>query len=320
MTTRSPFFRAYRMAFRWLYGIALPWGGWIIAHAGPLEPSLLKLGIYLHNKIVPHSYDLTMLNPIPVDGLRIYHNGHRLLAPGLAMGWYEPELTQLFKKLAAPGMTVLDVGANIGFFTLQGARLVGRNGKVWAFEPIPEVNELLQKSVKENGFEDRVHVLAQAVSNTSGIVRLHINAAETVLSSLYEDAVAHQIHEVPGQNQSVDVPCTTLDAWAASHNWPRVDLVKVDVEGSEEAVLEGMVELSRKNRQMKLFIEFNSRTLRIANATPEDFFAALHSCGFQRFFEIGEKLRLLDVASDVPRMMSDVALRGDFTVNLLCEK
>lgn len=257
-------------------------------------------------------------DPLIVDGFRLNH-GLRLPRWVHDLSSYEPEVTRLFNDLVKPGMTVLDVGANIGYFSLLAARLVGETGTVWAFEPAPHVLDLLRRNVQENGYEQRIHVVPHAVGNTCGTARLYANLTAHFLCSLYETTSRHPFEE--GQYDAFDVTCTSLDAWAAEQGWPPIDLVKMDVEGAEKAALEGMVELSRRNPRLKLIVEFSVRHIRAAGSTVDEFSDALHDCGFGRIASIDGGLRVFDMPADVPALLRERYRRsGVLRLNLLCEK
>src|SRR5579859_1173929 len=148
-------------------------------------------------------------DPVLVNGLRLYHGlQHPRWIHELAS--YEPEVTRVFQERVKPGMTVLDVGANIGYFSLLAARLMGETGAVWAFEPVPHVVEILRQNVCANGYERRIHVVPQAIDRTSGTASLHVNLTAHFLSSFYEAASRHPFEE--GRYARVDVPCISLDA------------------------------------------------------------------------------------------------------------
>ncbi|MDQ3242738.1 MAG: FkbM family methyltransferase [Gemmatimonadota bacterium] len=87
-------------------------------------------------------------------------------------GIYEPAETALVQQLVGPGSTVLDIGANIGYYTLQFAELVGASGRVIAFEPDPANFELLARNTQLNGYLN-VTLVQRAASNTAGILNLH---------------------------------------------------------------------------------------------------------------------------------------------------
>src|SRR5258708_4586206 len=98
---------------------------------------------------------------------------------------YEPMETRLFKKEIKPGQTVLDIGANIGYYTLIAAKLVGPSGKVYAFEPDPTNFKILKKNVERNGHSNVV-LVNQAVADKNKKVRLYLNPANKGDHRIYD--------------------------------------------------------------------------------------------------------------------------------------
>src|SRR5690606_15185214 len=90
---------------------------------------------------------------------------------------YEPHVTAEVRRLLQPGMTFVDVGANIGYFALLAASLVGAQGKVIAFEPNLENCELLRRSIAANGFDDFVHVHPYAVAEKAQFFTLDVGTS-----------------------------------------------------------------------------------------------------------------------------------------------
>ena len=91
------------------------------------------------------------------------------------LGTYEPEMQSALRELIKPGMTVYDVGANIGYVTLMLAKLIGAQGKVYAFEALPDNVERLRRNVELNGFNDRVNIFPGAVAAGAGEVKFLVH-------------------------------------------------------------------------------------------------------------------------------------------------
>jgi FkbM family methyltransferase len=144
-------------------------------------------------------------------------------------GWLDLSLTEILAKVLRPGMTVVDVGANLGYYTLLCAKLVGKSGLVLAFEPEAFNLQLLSKSVNVNKLTN-VKVFDQALSQTEGVVKLHL-----------ADPGAPQAHSIGRDwgRGTVDVLSTTLDLFWEKMERPRFDLVKVHVGSDDPIVLEG---------------------------------------------------------------------------------
>lgn len=149
---------------------------------------------------------------------------------------YEPEITDLFERLVKPGMTVLDVGANAGYFSLLSSDL---GASVHAFEPNPEIADLLRRSVRMGGGD--VTVVTAACSDHEGASRLHISdEGNTAISSLDPDAGGL------GQ-RSIVVQTLTLDDYIAGAGI-KPDLVKIDAERHELEVIRGADRMLRETR------------------------------------------------------------------------
>ena len=156
---------------------------------------------------------------------------------------YEPGLTAELQTRLREGDVFIDIGANAGFFSLIGAKAVGRTGRVIAFEPHPLARAALVRLLLENGVNDRVDVNAAAVSDFAGDATLHVTAADTVLSTLTPEAAPLR-GDFPFEGTLV-VPATTMDRWAEGRPdlASRLAAVKIDVEGGEERVVGGMENL-----------------------------------------------------------------------------
>lgn len=221
-------------------------------------------------------------------------------------GTYEQEVTALFMRLLKESMTVIDLGAHLGYYTLLASHRVGPQGAVYAFEPDPNFFPLLVGNVEANACSN-VTTIQKAISNKTGEVELwcETNAGG---SNLYTPTGSFA-------NSTATVETTTLDEFFGERGWPSVDLVKIDIEGAETAALEGMRALSDRNPDLSLVVEFLPRAISYSSS-PEEFLAELNRCGFKRFFVIEDNLRPL-LPQDLPWLVRRAEFRE---VNLLCEK
>lgn len=185
--------------------------------------------------------------------MRAEQNGRAwLLAPEVALrgALEEFETIAWFREVVRPGMTVIDVGANVGQMTLELAELVGPDGRVLSVEPAPGNVEVLRRHVTANGFAERVEILAAACSDSDGQVNLFVlgERDDTVGSGhtlAGEAALRRQGSE--GQVTERSVQAFTVDSLCAIRSIkPRV--VKIDVEGAELLVLRGMKQTLRTAR------------------------------------------------------------------------
>jgi FkbM family methyltransferase len=169
----------------------------------------------------------------PAKGLRIALGGAH---PGYALGTSEPVLQAALVELLRPGDVFYDLGANVGFFTILGARLVGPKGHVVAFEPDPRNAATLRANVAANGFENVV-VSERAVSEQPGTMRFVVGDSTT----------SHLLRENEAVADSTLVSVTSLDEFIGA-GAPAPTMLKLDIEGEEVRALRGGAGLLRAGR------------------------------------------------------------------------
>jgi FkbM family methyltransferase len=217
---------------------------------------------------------LVLLN---IQGNKMYVDGtgEGIGAVLLMDGAHEKYETALFKKMAQDGMVVVDIGANIGYYTLIAAKLVGNKGIVYAFEPEPSNYKLLCKNIQANGYTNIVPI-GKAVSKTTGKTKLYVNAAMTNFSSFGKDNVLTHSKNL----DCLEVETITLDDFfERTVGDDRIDLMKIDVEGAEELVVDGAERVLRNNR-LKILMEFVPRQLRNVGTDPLELLYKLQNYGF----------------------------------------
>lgn len=151
----------------------------------------------------------------------------------LWLGTYELELQSLLPELIKPGMTVYDVGANIGYLTVAFAGLVGETGVVVAFEPLPDNVRRLEAALEANGLEERVRVVPAAVGRAQGRSPFLVHASAGM------GKLAGSAGREADYRATVEVKVMALDVWKQDERLPAPDWIKVDVEGGEAEVLAG---------------------------------------------------------------------------------
>jgi FkbM family methyltransferase len=151
---------------------------------------------------------------------------------GLVRGVLEPEVQEALRRHVAPGAVVLDVGANIGFFSMLSASLTGPTGRVDAFEPVAASAAAIRTNAALNNFSN-VQVHEVAVADRSGEARLCVPVDPS-----WAHLDAHGRH--PNTDFEVAVPLISIDEEIAQGRLPVPDVVKIDVEGYEAGVLSGM--------------------------------------------------------------------------------
>lgn len=190
------------------------------------------------------------------------------IAMDIAQGiWSPPAALRCVLDLLTPGATLLDLGAHLGTVSLCAAR---RGAKVVAVEASPRNARCLEMSVAANGLD--VTVLPVAVAAARGRVHFH------------EDGPFGQVTEDPG---AVEVEALTVSDILERAEIGRVDVVKIDVEGHELTVLDGMRDILTGVESPVVVIEGNGFTLAAANLSPADLLVRLHAYGL-RTWRIGD--------------------------------
>ncbi len=176
-------------------------------------------------------------------------------------GHWEIWVTQFFAKYLRPGMNVVDVGANFGYYTLLFADAVGSTGTVISVEPNPDTVRLLRETVSLNGFAERTRVVNQALAEEKGKAWLYSPDGEP------KNALIVEHPDFPG-GRTFEVETTSLDELTADSL--KIDLVKIDAEGGELAIIAGMAKLIARDRPA-IVLEFNAARY----AEPREFLEVL---------------------------------------------
>jgi FkbM family methyltransferase len=182
---------------------------------------------------------------------------------------------RIMQALLRAGDTFLDVGANHGSFAILAAHLVGPTGRVVAVEPQPRLAALVRRSLAEAPAPFAVH--AAALGDREAEMTLHIPRAGSGSASI----VARPL----GPARSVTVPVHRADAALDWRRFPGALLIKLDVEGSEPAFLDGAAALIAARRPVILF-ELSAQQARAAGHAPEEVVTRLQALGYHRFAEI----------------------------------
>ena len=239
-------------------------------------------------------YDWNLLVGVPSDDWRLA----MYLSRG---GHFEYGTELLFRKIVKPGMKVLDIGANVGIYTLHGLKC---EADVYAFEPTPSTFQILKDNVALNGFENspQAHLYNYAVSDSAGSVRF----AEV------EGACGHNnMFTTEGNGACIEVPTIKLDDLLESMVF---DCFKMDIEGAEMLALRGMKNLLSVNPDIRGFVEFAPQNLLRANVNPKDYYDFLRELGFVEMYCINE------ANGDLTPVTSYEQIRDVTSINLFITK
>jgi len=188
---------------------------------------------------------------------------------------WEPNETNWFLKRVHGGDVVVDIGANVGYYTLIASRLVGDEGRVYAFEPDPVAFSFLEKNVALNG-STNVVLEQKAASNEPGSLRLYLSE---------ENKGDHRIFETEEKRKSVEIEAVALDDYFEGRE-SRIDFVKIDTQGAEAVIVDGMDRIIAGNQSIEVIIEFWPKALSQFGRDSDALLTKLDRAGFH-FFSLG---------------------------------
>lgn len=236
---------------------------------------------------------------------RIFHlqhaivniDGYRFCVPlgdrggiGMATLGYPAKsyMASVFKQVVKPGMTVVDIGAYVGYYTIIASKIVGNSGKVFSFEPDPSNYSILLRNIEANRCHNVVSI-QKAVSDRSGHLIFFLNPI---------DSTCHTLYPLEGRGvKKISVECCKLDDLLADE---RVEIIKMDIEGAELVALQGMTRTLAYNPDIILFIELQPTNLKRAGASPLDLITFLEEQNFEVFLIDEERGRLIGGIADMP--------------------
>lgn len=206
---------------------------------------------------------------------------------GLAilMGVFEPFETELFARCIRDSMTVVDVGANVGYYSLLAARRVGNSGRVFAIEANPTVYSMLLQNISVNDYQ-KIIPINRCVSNLSGQARFRIDRAVAGESGMLPRCEAER-------QDTITVDTGTLDDLLPDGT---VHVLKIDIEGAEGLALMGASRLLR-NCRPQIFMEFVPALLTKMGTPPADVLGMIKQHGYSIYL-IDEKGRTLQTIVD----------------------
>jgi FkbM family methyltransferase len=192
-------------------------------------------------------------------------------------GFWESWLTVFMARRLAPGMAVADVGANHGYCSVLMADAVGPEGRVAVVEPNPRITPLLRRNLDINGFAERASLFEMAVGDADG-------ASVWMRVPAHESKNAHIVPTPTGaaaDDQLIQAPAARLETLL--RDWSRLDFVKIDVEGAEEAVVAGLWPILERDRP-QMVLEFNRHRCQAPEALVDrlrGLYGAIHGIDFE---------------------------------------
>ncbi|MCE9552270.1 MAG: FkbM family methyltransferase [Planctomycetes bacterium] len=201
-------------------------------------------------------------------------------------GDYEDYTGRVLSSLISPGGTFLDVGANVGFFSLLASQCVGTNGKVIAFEPVPAVRKEFLRNLQINGIHNVV-IREEAVSSQEGEAKVYVGPQNhRGTSSLRSSARGLA-------SDQVSIHTIDLDSALPESVAMGVSVLKIDIEGAESLAVQGMRRLL-ESRHPDIIIEMSDHFLREFGSSGQDLHDTITAYGYRMYWINSVCIKLVD--------------------------
>lgn len=245
---------------------------------------------------------------------------------------HEVETIAHLDQLAKPGMTMLDIGAHVGYYSCRYAKKVGENGRIFSFEPHPRTFATLKHNVARL---PQVTAVQLALAEQEGTAELHDYLMMSASGSLHYDesmaalqkaqTQANDIAPRIGQTfaaQTFTVRTMPVDTFLASRGISQVDLVKMDIEGAEIGALRGMRQTIANSPNLVLVMEYNPQALKAFGHDPIRALQEVQSFGFTKVeaIELDGRLTNLSHQPDHLHNLTAQLMQNMGVINLLLQK
>lgn len=198
--------------------------------------------------------DYTVLTKL-IYGPKIYLDTRDLSMSGhlILDGYWEDWITKLFLSIVKPGMTVLDIGANCGYYSLIAAHIVGNHGIVHAFEPNPFHHNNFIKSKNINGYK-QIHLHKVALADKEGEITLFSPEKFTASASLFKNQVEAGLKNIDDLVTNINVSAVNLSEYLPNS---KADVIKIDIEGAEPQIIDSIFDIINNSNEVKIIMEYN---------------------------------------------------------------
>lgn len=242
---------------------------------------------------------------VEIEGNRIYLDKQDSLFLSIR-GYHEKTATRIARGSIKEGDTVIDIGANIGYYTLLFAKWVGPTGKVYAFEPEPTNFQLLEKNVKANNYKN-ITIFQKAVSDKNDKLSFYISD---------ESSAANQLFKPQKFSQIIDVDSVKLDECLPIDE--KINFIKLDIQGAEGTAIKGMNSILKNNSNTVIMQEWWPDAIKKYGMDSDEHLKILEKLGYS-FYEIdgqNDKTNLITIN----QLMQKYPNEFFEDINLLCKK
>lgn len=215
---------------------------------------------------------------VQFDGLYFIVRDFTIYYDLIRYGKFEKTTTHIFHKILKKGMSILDLGANIGYFTLIASKIIGENGKIYSFEPDPITFKYLRTNIKINHISN-VELVNKCVSNKNGTI------------TLFHHPKFHTCHSIIASplKEAIKVESITLNKKFENRK-EEIIFIKMDIEGAEMEALKGMDKILTDNHVQYLLTELNLRLIKGTGKDLDEFISFINKFFSKYFLILDEKV------------------------------
>ena len=241
---------------------------------------LRQITNFIIKKIIPEK--------IKINSSFVYLNPNDPVISGaLYFRVYEKSETNFLNNICFEGMRVIDVGANVGYYSALISELIGPNGIVLAIEPDSESFKYLLKTIKSSKNKN-IRPFLKAASDHNNILPLYISK---------DNRGDNRLYKTNQKRNSIDVETIILDELIIKNEINQVDLIKIDVQGYEPKVIRGMKNIIKTSNKIILLTEFWPKGIVDAGENPIDFLKMLRSLDFS-LYELNTQDKLISLREE----------------------
>lgn len=187
----------------------------------------------------------------------------------------------LIKEFVKPGNNVLDIGANIGFYTNVFLKAVGKKGVVFAFEPEPINFNYLRDNIKN---QTNVILNSKAVSDVSGKLKIYLSKMLNV---------DHRTYPIDEYSEVKEIDAISIDDYLTQNGNPPIDFIKIDIQGFEMSAFKGMTNTLKNNHNIKAISELWPYGLKKAGSSATEMLQFLNGLGFNVYLLSARPFKIL---------------------------
>lgn len=234
------------------------------------------IGIFCYQKLKLKKYKKYHLRNVQGSKMILAINDPGVSKDLIIRGRRERLETRMMQQTLKSGMTVIDIGANIGYYALMEAKAVTESGHVYAIEPEPRNFELLCKNVKLNNYR-HIDIFQVGISDETGFANLYVSEHSNLHNLL-------RPLKASNKDSVIKIKTYRLDDFISEHNImpSNINIIRMDIEGHEVKALEGMINTLRETKMINLFIEFHPQYIKdIPGYSLESTMDLLVSQGFK---------------------------------------